>query len=96
MITNRIILKDFDWAITILYDYKCSDIPDIIDHLNSIGYNKDLLSGVIKAHIKNITKGLVYFNPKEHRCIVVYNNFNIDKEDALVTFIYDNIIQKQI
>jgi hypothetical protein len=47
MITERYVLKEYNWAITIIYKYSCSDIPNILDHLNSIGYSQDLLQGNI-------------------------------------------------
>lgn len=96
MITERYVLKEYNWAITIIYKYSCSDIPNILDHLNSIGYRQDLLQGNITQRIKYNSKGLIYTNRNNHRIIAIINLANIHKEfDALVTFVCNTIQQSR-
>ena len=42
MIVERLILREYNWAITVLLECNCSDIPEIKEHLQSISCPKHL------------------------------------------------------
>lgn len=71
MITQRFILKEYNWAITVLLDCNCSDIFDIKDHLKSI----DCPNYYINIAIQNLDdceydKGNTYSNYKLRRTVM--------------------------
>lgn len=72
MIVERLILKEYNWAITVLLDCDCSDTPDIIAHLKSVDCPVYLQSEALEnlnTCEKNI--GLTYSNFALRRTIMV-------------------------
>lgn len=74
MITQRLILRQYNWAVTILYECDCSDIPIIIDHLLSIDCSQSFLNDV-NNNLSKCKKntGLSYSNYESGRTIIVIN-----------------------
>lgn len=89
MITQRIILRDYNWAVTILYECDCSDIQEITDHLLSIDCSQDY----IEEALDNLNKcdentGLIYSNYSLNRSIIVIN------KDASIEEIINTIVHE--
>lgn len=74
MITQRLILRQYNWAITILYECDCSDIPVIFDHLISIDCSPEFIEDV-NSNLSKCKKntGLSYSNYENRRTIIVIN-----------------------
>lgn len=81
MIVERLILREYNWAITILLECNCSDIPEVLEHLQSISCPKYLQEEAINnlASYKN-NIGLTYSNFKLNRTIMVINHTNNNVE----------------
>lgn len=81
MIVERLILREYNWAITVLLECNCSDIPEILEHLQSISCPKYLQEGAINnlSSCKN-NIGLTYSNFKLGRTIMVINHTNNNAE----------------
>lgn len=81
MIVERLILKEYNWAITILLECDCSNTLDIIDHLKSIQCPIQLQKEAY-VNLKSCNKntGLTYSNFKLKRTIIVINKTEDFKE----------------
>lgn len=81
MIVERLILREYNWAITVLLECNCSDIPEILEHLQSISCPKHLQEEAINnlsSCENNI--GLTYSNFKINRTIMVITHTNNNAE----------------
>lgn len=81
MIVERLILKEYNWAITILLECNCSDIPEILEHLQSISCPQNLQEEAINnlsSCDNNI--GLTYSNFKLGRTIMIINHTSNNAE----------------
>lgn len=81
MIVERLILREYNWAITILLECNCSDIPEILEHLQSISCPQNLQ----KKAVNNLSSckqniGLTYSNCKLRRSIIVISHTNSNAE----------------
>lgn len=74
MITDRILLKEYRWHLIVLSDCTCDNIPEIVDHLDSIdcpmGYQQEALDN-LKQCQKNA--GITYSNYRLRRTLIVLN-----------------------
>lgn len=81
MIVERLILREYNWAITVLLECNCSDIPEILEHLQSISCPKHLQEKAINnlsSCENNI--GLTYSNFKLNRTIMIINHTDNNAE----------------
>lgn len=81
MIVERLILREYNWAITVLLECNCSDIPEILEHLQSISCPKHLQEEAINNLAScedNI--GLTYSNFKLNRTIMIINHTDNNAE----------------
>ena len=81
MIVERLILREYNWAITVLLECNCSDIPEILEHLQSISCPKYLQEEAINnlsSCENNI--GLTYSNFKLNRTIMIINHTDNNAE----------------
>lgn len=81
MIVERLILREYNWAITVLLECNCSDIPEILEHLQSISCPKHLQEEAINnlSFCEN-NIGLTYSNFKLNRTIMVINHTDNNAE----------------
>ena len=81
MIVERLILREYNWAITILLECNCSDIPEILEHLQSISCPKHLQEEAINnlSFCEN-NIGLTYSNFKLNRTIMIINHTDNNAE----------------
>lgn len=81
MFTQRLILKEYNWAVIILYECDCSDISDITDHLYSIECSPEFIEDVLSNLQKcKYNTGLSYSNYETRRTIIVINKHTSIKE----------------
>lgn len=81
MIVERLILREYNWAITVLLECNCSDISEILEHLQSISCPKYLQEEAINnlsSCENNI--GLTYSNFKLNRTIMIINHTDNNAE----------------
>ena len=81
MIVERLILREYNWAVTVLLDCDCSNTSEIIDHLQSIHCSANLQ----KEAVQNLESckyniGLTYSNFKINRTIMVITHTNNNAE----------------
>lgn len=90
MITRRLILQKYSWAITILADCDCSDVEDIILHLKSIECPQKLQDqAVLNLNQCKLNTGLTYSNYLLRRTIMVINKTN-DVEELMNTITHES------
>ena len=81
MIVERLILREYNWAITVLLECNCSDISEVLKHLQSIFCPQNLQ----KEAINNLSScqeniGLTYSNFKLGRTIMVISHTDNNAE----------------
>lgn len=81
MITDRIILKEYRWNLLVLSDCTCSDISEIVDHLDSIDcpmdYQQDALSNLNECQFNT---GVTYSNYRLRSTVMVLNRTSSIKD----------------
>ena len=81
MLVERLILREYNWAITILLECNCSDIPEILEHLQSISCPKYLQEEAINnLYSCEDNIGLTYSNFKLNRTIMIINHTDNNAE----------------
>lgn len=90
MLVQRIIIRQYDWAVTILYNCDCSNIFDIIDHLKSINCSDKYIQNAID----NLSKckkdtGLTYSNYSLNRSIMIINSAT-SKQEFINTIVHES------
>lgn len=81
MIIQRLILREYNWAITILYQCDCRDTKEILYHLQSIECPQALQDDAYNNLITcNSNTGLTYSNYRLGRTIMVINKTDSPKE----------------
>lgn len=81
MIVERLILREYNWAVTVLLDCDCSNTSEIIDHLQSIHCPTHLQ----KEAVQNLESckqniGLTYSNFGLRRTIMVISKTSNNKQ----------------
>lgn len=81
MIVERLVLREYNWAITILLECNCSDISEILKHLQSIFCPQNLQKEAInKLSSCQENIGLTYSNFKLGRTIMVISHTDNNAE----------------
>lgn len=77
----RLVLKEHNWAITILYNSDCLDIDRILEYLQSIDcpiyLQEEASNNIIQCKLNT---GLTYSNFKLRRSIMLISNTSSTKE----------------
>lgn len=76
-----ILLKKYDWQVTVFYDYTCKYFEDVMEELEYIDCGRDSL----KKAYKNLTfcqynSGLTFSNRVEHKTVMVISRTSSAKE----------------
>lgn len=81
MIVSRIIIRKYNWAVTVLFQCDCKDTDEVIDHLISIDcpyyLQKQAKQNLVQC---NSNTGLTYSNFQLRRTIMVINKTDSTKE----------------
>lgn len=77
----RLVLKEYNWAITILYNSNCQDIDEIIYNLQSIEcpiyLQEEATNNILQCKLNT---GMTYSNFKLRRTVMLISNTSSIKE----------------